>query len=180
MTNVNKSKKHLSPTPPFFPGSTSLPDLPPPPPEQCRGLGNGGCSQFRMLGLCCSFLLTLLSCSSVGALPQETVLHNLSNVSPSHRLQLFTNCPSVAPFHGVPSCPPGTGCSSVGPPRGHKPCQQTCSGMGSPEWAASRYLLHRGPPCAAGAQPASPWSCPWVAGEPLRWRLEHLLSLLLH
>jgi len=27
--------------------------------------------------------------------------------------------------------PSGTGCSSVGPPRGHKPCQQTCSGAGS-------------------------------------------------
>jgi len=26
--------------------------------------------------------------------------------------------------------PSGTVCSSVGPPRGHKPCQQTCSGMG--------------------------------------------------
>jgi len=27
--------------------------------------------------------------------------------------------------------PSGTGCSSVGPPRGHKPCQQTCSDVGS-------------------------------------------------
>jgi len=25
----------------------------------------------------------------------------------------------------------GTGCSSVGPPWGHKPCQQTCSSVGS-------------------------------------------------
>jgi len=27
--------------------------------------------------------------------------------------------------------PSGTGCSSVGPPWGHKHCQQTCSGVGS-------------------------------------------------
>ena len=27
--------------------------------------------------------------------------------------------------------PSGTGCSSMGPPQGHKPCQQTCSSMGS-------------------------------------------------
>jgi len=26
--------------------------------------------------------------------------------------------------------PSGTGCSSTGPPRGHKPCQQTCSSTG--------------------------------------------------
>jgi len=27
--------------------------------------------------------------------------------------------------------PSGTGCSSVGPPRGHQPCQQICSSVGS-------------------------------------------------
>jgi len=26
--------------------------------------------------------------------------------------------------------PSGTGCSSVGPPQGHKPCQKTCSSVG--------------------------------------------------
>ena len=38
--------------------------------------------------------------------------------------------------------PSGTGCSSVGPPQGHKPCQQTCSSMVS--------SLH-GPQVLAGA-----------------------------
>ena len=69
--------KHLHPTPPFFPGSTWLPTLLPSPPEQCRGMGNGGCGQSVMLRLCLSFLLTLFPCSSVGSLPWDTVLHEL-------------------------------------------------------------------------------------------------------
>jgi len=103
----------------------------------------------------------------------------------------------------------------VGPPRGHKPCHQTCCGVsssilgatspaheacsstGSPQchsllwasacsgvwslpWAAGRYLLHRGPPWAAGTQPAPPWSAPGASGESLLGHLEHLLPLLLH
>jgi len=67
-------------------------------------------------------------------------------MSLSHGLQLFTNC------------------SSVGPPRGHKPCQQTCSGVGfslspwvcrswqkpSPAWAPHRVTASfRHPPALA-------------------------------
>jgi len=37
------------------------------------------------------------------------------------------------------------------------------------------YLLHCGPPRAAGEQPASLWSSPWAAGESLFWHLEQLL-----
>jgi len=43
----------------------------------------------------------------------------------------------------------GTGCSSVGPPQGHKPCQQTCSGMGSSLHGSTdpgRSLLQRRAP----------------------------------
>ena len=76
--------------------------------------------------------------------------------------------------------PSGTGCSSMGPLQGHKPCQQTCSSMGfslqgftealpeacsstgsswghsplaparHPAQAAGGYLLHYGPPWTAG------------------------------
>lgn len=69
--------KPLPPSPPFFPGSTSLPNSPPPPPERRRGTGNGACGQFIARCLCRSVLLTLLPCSSVGSLPRETVLHQL-------------------------------------------------------------------------------------------------------
>jgi len=45
----------------------------------------------------------------------------------------------------------GTGCSSMGPPWGHKSCQQTCSSMGS--------SLSMGPQVLAGAgsRMGSPW-----------------------
>jgi len=54
-------------------------------------------------------------------------------MSPSHGLQLFTNCPSTGRFHEC--SPPGTDCSNVGPPRGHKSCQKICSSVG--------FSLHR-------------------------------------
>jgi len=55
----------------------------------------------------------------------------------------------------------------------------TCSGVGSLPWATGEYLLHCGPPRAAGAQPASPWSSPWAAGESLPWHLEHIIPEVL-
>jgi len=75
-------------------------------------------------------LLTLFPCSSVGSLPWETVLHELLQhrsfqwAAVLHELlqrgSLLTGC-----------SPSGTGCSSMGPQRGHKPCQPTCSSVGS-------------------------------------------------
>jgi len=81
-------------------------------------------------------------------------------------------------------------------PWGHGSCQEpapawaahgvTASFRHPPDlvWGSPRAtggdLLHCGPPWAAGAQPASPWSAPQAAGEPLLWRLEHLLPFLLH
>jgi len=47
-------------------------------------------------------------------------------------------------------------------------------------WAEGGYLLHCGPPWAAGTQPASPQSAPRAAGESLLQHLKHLLPLLLH
>ena len=50
--------KKSSPTPPFFPGSTSLQfSLPPPPLERHRRMGNGGYGQLITCCLCCSYLL---------------------------------------------------------------------------------------------------------------------------
>ena len=118
---------------------------------------------------------------------------NFSNMSSSHGLQVFTNCPSVSPFHGVqsmrsrllqrellsPQVLPGA-CSIVGSPRCHSLLwTSTCSGVGS-SITAGGSLLHCGPPWAAGGQPASPWSSPQASGESLLWRVEHLLPFLLH
>jgi len=75
-------------------------------------------------------LLTLCPCSSVRSLSRATVLHKL--------LQCVS-FPWAAALHKLPQhgslpmecSPSGTGCSGVGPPRGHKLCQQTCSSVGS-------------------------------------------------
>jgi len=70
--------------------------------------------------------------------------------------------------------PSGTGCSSVGPPRGHKPCQETCSGMGcSPQ--VHRSCWEPAPACAAHGftasfrhPPAPAWGFRQAAGgDPL-------------
>jgi len=137
---------------------------------------------------------------------------NFSNVSPSHGLQLFTDCPSVSPFHGVQSfrnrlhqrgSPTGSQALSANllwhgllslwvlrtwqqPAPAPAPHEFTASFRHppalawGPAWAASGYLLHRGPPWAAEGQPASPWSSPQAAGESLLQSLEHLLPLVLH
>jgi len=70
---------------------------------------------------------------------------NFSNTSPSHGLQLFTNCPSVGPSHGLQSF--RNRLLQCGSPRGHKSCQQTCSGVGSSFHVSpgpDRHLLQRG------------------------------------
>lgn len=46
---------------------------------------------------------TLLSCSSMGLLSWETVLHKPPNMYAIPRLQLFINCSSIDPFHRVQS-----------------------------------------------------------------------------
>jgi len=87
---------------------------------------------------------------------------NFSNVSPSHGLQLFTNCPSMGPFHGVQSF--RNRLLQHGSPRGHKPCHQTCSSVGSSLHGSAgpgRSLLQRGAPHRATASfrhpPAPVW-----------------------
>ena len=112
--------KTPSPTLLFFSGSTSLPVFSTlsPQAEQEDGMGVAVSSSHVVFAAPSSSgggLLTLLPYSSMGSIHQERVLHEL--------LQ-----------HGsfTSGCSPsGTGFSSVGPTWGHKPCQQTCSGVGS-------------------------------------------------
>jgi len=67
-------------------------------------------------------LLTLFPCSRVRSLSQETVLHKFLQqesfpwATALHKLPQHGSLPTEC-------SPSGTGCSSVGPPRGHKPCQ---------------------------------------------------------
>lgn len=68
--------------------------------------GNGGCGQFLTYLLLFppwGGLLTFFPGFSVGSLSWEAVSTNFSNMNPSYRLQFFTNCFSVGPFHGVQS-----------------------------------------------------------------------------
>jgi len=118
---TNKTKSHnTSPTPSFLPGLTSLLISLRLSPQQCRGTGNG----------------ITISSSHVSAAPssphssparvwcpshRRQSSMNFSNMSPSHRIQFFRNCSSVVLPTGC--SPSGMDCSSVGPPRGHKPCQ---------------------------------------------------------
>ena len=88
--------------------------------------------------------------------------------------------PAWAPLSMSPQVLPRA-CSSKGFPQGHSLLQIHPPALAwGPPRAAGGYLLHHGPPWAAGGQPASPWSSPQAAGESLLWRLEHLLPLLLH
>jgi len=108
-------------------------------------MGNGGYSQFITRCLCCSFLLkgrflTLFPCSSM-----NVPLTGDSSPQTSLTWVLPTGC-----------SPSGTGCSTMGPPRGHKPCQQTCSSVGSSLHGSAgpgRILLQRRLP--TGSQPPS-------------------------
>ena len=106
--------KPLPPSPPFFPGSTSLPNSPPPPPERRRGTGNGACGTL-----------------SLPLRPPDALALLQRGVPPTG-----DSPPPTAPAWVLPrGCSPsGTGCSSVGPPQGHKSCQQSCSSAGFP-WA---------------------------------------------
>jgi len=207
--NKNTSKNHLPPTSSFFPGSSLLPISLPPPSKWCRGMGNGGCSQFIVHCLCRSFLFMLFFCSNVSSHSQEIVLHELL-----WHGSFFMGCSysQTAPAEVLSTgCrPSGTDRSNMGPPWGHKSCQQTCSSMGSSPWVlkscqetapswglhkgqnllrvhplalvwgADGRLLHCRPPWAAGGQPTSPWSSPQVAGESLLQHLKHLVHLRLH
>lgn len=99
-----------------------------------RGTENGGCREFIRCSLCCSFLLTLLPCSSVGSLPQETVPPWLlqygffpqAAVLPELPCRSF---PGVQTFRGrLLHCGSPTG------------SQQTCCSMGSLSPGVHRFI----------------------------------------
>ncbi|KAK4828209.1 hypothetical protein QYF61_024643 [Mycteria americana] len=92
---------------------------------------------------------------TMGSLPRETVLHELlQHESFPQAAVLHEPAPAWVPSMGC--SPSGTDCSSVGPPQGHKSCQQTCSSVGSslhgPTGPARSLLQHRLP---MGSQPPS-------------------------
>jgi len=62
--------------------------------------------------------------------------------------------------------PSGTGCSSVGPPWGHKPCQQTCSSVGS---SLHRSWQQPAPAQAPHGVTASFRHPPALAWVPFHW-----------
>jgi len=136
MRNKNTILKHLPPTPLFFPGSTSLPflSLLPPPPYSAGGQEMG--AVVRSSHVVTALLVPQGEDTSHSFHPpawgpthRKQYSMNFSNSSPSHGLQLFTNCPSLGPFHGVQSF--RNRLLQRGSPQGHKPCQQTCSSVGS-------------------------------------------------
>jgi len=139
-------------------------------------------------------VLTLCPCSSVRSVSQAATLHKLPQRGsfPQGAVLQEQAAPTWVP-HGVtrPASKPAPvwaalsmgpqvlagACSSTDSPRHHSLLQaSTCSGVGSLPRAAGGYLLHRGPPWAAGGLPASPRSAAQAAREEsLLWCLEHLL-----
>uniref|UniRef100_A0A8C0B7V8 Protein kinase domain containing, cytoplasmic n=1 Tax=Buteo japonicus TaxID=224669 RepID=A0A8C0B7V8_9AVES len=140
-------------------------------------------------------LLTLFLCSSVGSLPQETVLHELPQhesfpwAAVLHKLLQCGSLPWAAVLQAqtAPAWVPMG--SQVLPanllhcgllcPRVHRSCQEP-----GPAWAFPRVTASfRHPPALAWGPPqapASPGSSPRAAGESLLRCLEHLLPLLLN
>ena len=87
-------------------------------------MGDGDCNPFITHCLWHSFLLTLFPCSSIWSLSWTS-----STCVLPVGLSSSLNAPVSVLSTGCHAS--GTDCSSVGPPRGHKSCQQTRSGVGS-------------------------------------------------
>lgn len=96
--------------------------------RNCREMRNRSCSQFIILPLCNSLLLTLFICF------------------PSHRL--YFSWTTLACFPSKGCSPSGTDCSGVDSPQGHKFYQKIYSSMGSASHrstGAVRILLQCSP-----------------------------------
>jgi len=114
-------------------------------------------------------LLTLCPCSSMRSFSRETVLHKVLQsesfpwAAALHKLFQHGSLPRVQSFRNK--------LLQHGTPRGHKPCQQTCSSVGSSLHGSTRssrsLLQHRS---SMGSQPPLDiplvWhgSLPWPAG----------------
>ena len=127
--------KTSSPHPSLLPGLKFTPVSLPPPPEWHMRTGNGGYCQFITCCLCHSFLLRAKTPHTLPLLQCEVSVTGDSSLQTSPTWVLPTGCSSsqTAPARvsSTGCSPSGTGCSSVGPPRGSNPYQQTCSGVGS-------------------------------------------------
>ena len=115
-------------------------------------------------------LLSSFPCSSMESLSQETVLHKLLQHESLPRETVLHELLQ----HG--SLPRGSDLQEQtapawDPPRGHKSCQQTCPGVGSPlhrSTGPARNLLQCGLPTGHSLlqvpPPAPAWGPPWAAG----------------
>jgi len=110
------------------------------------------------------------------------LFRNCPSVCPSHRVQSFrSRLLQRGSLIGSQVSPANLLCHGVLSPRVHRSWQEpapvrgsrghsllqasTYSNVGSLPWATGGYLLHCGPPWAAGEQPASPWSSAQAARE---------------
>jgi len=159
---MNPDLKTPSLHPSLLPRLSFTPISLPPPPERCRGTGNGGYGQFVTRCLCHSLSLrgktpyTLPLLQREGSSQGRQFSTNFSNVSPSHGLQLFTNFTNfsnLGPSHGVQSfrnrlLQSGTSTGSPAlpadllrrgllSPRVHRPWQEPASVWGSHRVTAS-------------------------------------------
>jgi len=155
--------KTILPTPPFFPGLTSLPNSLPAPPEWHRGMGNGACGQVITPWLCRSFLLTLYPCPSVGPFHGVQPLRNrlLQRGSPTGPQALPANLLRLLSPWDHSSCQEPALAQAL--PRVTASSRHPPAPAWGPPWAAGRDLLPRGPPWLQG-QPVPPWSAPWLQG----------------
>jgi len=123
-------------------------------------MGNGGCGQFITRCLCHSFLLRGRTPHTLPLLQRGVTPMGDSSPQnvPKWVLPTSSSSSQTAP-ECVPSTrcsPSGTDCSSMGPPRGHKSCQQTRSSVTSSvhrPTGPARSLLQCG--LSVGSQPPS-------------------------
>jgi len=127
----------------------------------CRRMGNAGCCQFTTRCLCHFFIPRGRTPHTLPLLHHEIPLTGDSSpqISPTWLLPMGCSssqtAPMLIPSKGCSSA--GTGCSIMGPPLGHKPCQQTCSSVGcslctGPQVLGRSLLQHWLP---TGSQPPS-------------------------
>jgi len=175
--NLKTPSPHLS----LLPRLSFTPVSVPPPCERHRGMGNWDCSQFITHCLCRSLSLRGRTLHTLLLLQCEVPLAGDSSPQTSPTWVLPTGCSSsqTAPVW-VPSTgcsPSGTGCSSLGPPRGHKSCQQTCSGVGSslhgsagPASSLLQRRLPTGSQLPSGIHPlrhgVPSTGCRWISAPP--------------
>ena len=120
-------------------------------------------------------LQLFMNCYSVGPFPQDAILEELvdpawvprvSEVLPTNLFWRGVLSPWVHRSWQEPA--PAQASHGVTASFGHPPALAWGA-----SWSAGGYLLHHGPPWAAGGQPASPWSALRAAGENLcsgTWR----------